>query len=314
MLGRYEKKDGAYSLNWPNSGVEFTFTGTEAKIYFDKVTGTSYFTPVVDGVAGERVKAQTGWTTIASGLADGEHTIKFVRSSESFLGGRTWISDVSANNIKPTAKKDRLIEFYGDSYTAGYGNLSSDSSAWGGPDNGDAQKAYSCVIADYFGADANLIAHSGKGIIRNGTDNAGINMTEMSKLADMRLNSDTTSPSNWDFAKATPDLVVVFLGTNDYLNSKEIGEEFETAYASFINDIRTRYGNVKILCLAKSANSYGDEVKNVVDARVADGDENITFYQFTNFGTSGAAGHPNVSEAAELANELKTPISEFMGW
>ena len=296
-------------MNWPNSGIEFTFTGTEATVNATGVTGTAYFTPYVDGVAQDRITLWTGANKIVSGLTDTTHTIKLVRSSEARIG-KVWITDIEANDAKPTASKERLIEFYGDSYTAGYGNIGPDGSAA----SMDTQKAYSVVVADYFNADANLIAYSGKGIAGNGADNAGLTIPQMSQYADIVVNGDTVMSSLWNFSKKVPNLVVIFLGTNDTMTAGLTAEIFETTYKNFISTIRERYGNVKILCLTRSNISLASSVENVVNDVKAAGDSNIAFYKFTNFGLSGGHSHPTAAEDIEIANELKTPISELTGW
>lgn len=309
MLGRYEKTSNGYSMNWPNSGIEFTFTGTSAAINVARSTGPAYFTPYVDGVAQQRIALTTGVNTIASGLSDEKHTIKLVRSSEA-RHGRVWFTDIEADNVMPTAAKERFIEFYGDSYTAGYGNIGTG----GTPESTDAQKAYAAVVADHFNADSSLIAYSGKGMAGNGSDNAGLTIAEMSQYADIVLNSDAAMPSLWNFNKRTPNLVVIFLGTNDSYTASLTAADFEAAYKDFIATTRERYGNVKILCATRNNVRLTDSVENVVNAVKAVGDSNIAFYKFESFGTSGGDSHPTAAEAAAIADELKTPISELMGW
>lgn len=309
ILGRYEETTDGYSLNWPNSGIEFSFKGTDAAINVGKSTGTAYFTPYVDGVAQDRITLTKGLNTIASDLDDEVHTIKLVRSSEARFG-RIWINGIEAENIQPLAAKDRLIEFYGDSYTAGYGNIGADGSA----ESMDTQKAYSVLIADHFNADANLIAYSGKGMAGNGVDDAGLTIAEMSQYSDIVLNTDSKMPSDWNFNKSIPDLVVIFLGTNDSSTASLTASVFEETYKDFISTTRERYGDVKILCLTRNNIKLTDSVENVVNAVKATGDNNIAFYEFESFGTSGGHSHPSAAEDIAIAEELKAPIAELMGW
>lgn len=325
LLGRTEVYNGGYSLNWPNSGIEFTFEGTEAAVevidvtagYGDKV-GDNYFNVYVDGIElPERlVINEKGWHTIVSGLDNKKHTVKMVRSSEA-KDSRLWISDVKANNLAPTEAKDRLIEFYGDSYAAGYGNLGVQEGSrftWGVAENSDAQRAYPYLVAENFNADLNVIAYSGKGMIWNSTKDEGIDIRELSAYSDVLVNDDTRTPSTWDHSKQIPDLVVIFLGTNDAGYANGTAEGFKEAYIGFVGTLRERYGDdTKILCVGTPEKGYTEEVEAVANELKAS-DRNVEFFRFEKFGTSSIYAHPNVAEAAASAEELKPVIAEFMGW
>jgi len=326
VLGRTELTDYGYSLNWVNSGIEYTFEGTETSIYVNKTTSetvgsTSWFTPYVDGVAQDRVILKQGWNTIASGLEDTTHTIKFVRSSEA-RDSRVWVMGMSAENIAPTEPKSRMIEFYGDSYSAGYGNmgvLPGSSVTWGDDENSDAQKAFPALVADYFDADLSVIAHSGKGVIRNGANNAGVTIPAMAFKSDIIVNGDTMTHTDWDFASnRAADLVVIFLGTNDAgyaaAKSEDITDEFISGYKNFVGDIRSKYADAKILCVGMPEGSFTDEVEAAVEAIVADGDDNVSFYRLQNWSATAIYAHPSISEYEDVADELNAHISTLMGW
>ena len=121
-------------------------------------------------------------------------------------------------------------------------------------------------------------------------------------------------PPDWNFYKSIPDLVVIFLGTNDSSKASLTASVFEETYKDFISTTRERYGDVKILCLIRNNIKLTDSVENVVNAVKATGDNNIAFYEFESFGTSGGHSHPSAAEDIAIAEELKAPIAELMGW
>ena len=141
LLGRGEIIEESRTFNWPNAGFEFKFSGNSAQVYVDYSTFDSekyhgsYFTMAVyDGdklVRTERMKLVTGWNTIYT-YAEGdpaEKTIMLVRSSEA-CRGTLRMSLIRTDSIpSATQPRQRLIEFIGDSYTAGYGNSKNISSA-----------------------------------------------------------------------------------------------------------------------------------------------------------------------------------------
>lgn len=330
ILGRTEYANGGYSLNWPGSGIEFTFEGSNAQLYCVKEIdpdkyANAYFTPYIDGVAQDRIIINQGWNTIASGLDSGEHTVKLVRSSEP-RNGRVWVSLIKANNVAPTENKSRMIEFFGDSYSAAYGNMgviSGSSVTWGDAENTDVQKAFPTLIADNFNADSIIIAYSNKGVYKNGSNHNGLTIPELAKYSDIVVDGDTTTPSLWDYSKRDSDLVVMFLGTNDggYRNSKVADEdkdafdaEFKTAYVNFIKDIRAKYSDAKILCVSTPNGTMRNMIESVVGTVNDEGDNNVNFYALTNWSASSIYGHPSINEHKTIADELTAHISTLMGW
>ena len=270
FLGRHENTDNGYSFNWTGSGFEFTFNGTKAEINVGKVLKNSYFTVYVDGAPlRERVKINEGYNTIVSGLPDKEHTIKFVRSSEAVFG-RCWIKSIRTDGSKPipTNEKERKIEFYGDSYMCGYGDLGivTEEREWGNADNSDHQKAFPTYICDRFDADESTIAYSGKGIILNGENSTGLTIPEYFNYTDVIVNGDTETPSLWDFSKYTPNLVVVLTGANDMFGFAD-ANDYAVGYEKFIRELRKIYPGINILCLGKPKGNYPDETKKIVSIK-----------------------------------------------
>ena len=124
--------------------------------------------------------------------------------------------------IKPTEKKDMLIEFIGDSITCGYGIDDPDKDHHFVTATEDVTKAYAYLTAKTLDADYSMLSFSGYGIISGYTDNDNKVSAQTvpqfyTKLGYSWGKNGDFSPqeSEWEFSGRQPDLVVVNLGTND---------------------------------------------------------------------------------------------------
>lgn len=326
QLGRGEVVAGrGRSYNWPNAGFEFVFDGSRVEVYVPYSTYNDsgedfgpFFNISVDGIKPIRVKLTSGWNTLVENLEDREHTITVTRSSEG-IRGLAYMSAIrltgDGTDPFPTEAKSRRMEFYGDSYTVGYGNLGVDGDSYTAS-NTDNGNAYSLITARAFDADANIIAYSGKGVLYNdnGVDRMLNNLSTQFFLADIKTGYE--DHSTWDFSKYTPDVVVVFLGRNDYVCTTyhNIGtaDEVEDAYKVFLQNIRQKYPDSKIICCSRPDGGYKELVGVAVDELM---DPNIHTLVFQEpFPTGGVGQHPNVAGHAVIAEQLIKKVSEITGW
>ncbi|MBE7042161.1 MAG: hypothetical protein E7399_01525 [Ruminococcaceae bacterium] len=307
-LGRWTDDTNGHSMNWPLSGVEFTFSGTKAQMYVSSKTGTVYVNVSVDGKM-ERVKIpSSGWVTLAENLKSGTHTISMTRSSEAW-SGKLWISKVRTDGSisMPTQEKDRKILFVGDSYTAGYGNLASDGTV---VDYTDAWNTWAGFASRELDADAHVIALAGKGIL-NGRSN-DVTMPREFEYADCVTGAEMSV--QWEHSQFQPQVIVVFLATND----GEYGiEEFCDAYVTFLSNMRKEYPHATIICCGKPDVKSGTNPSDLQTTCVTEivkrmggkekGYESLTL---TSFRTSGIHSHPLASEQRMMADELISYLNQ----
>lgn len=159
--------------------------------------------------------------------------------------------------IRPTDKKDRKIEFIGDSITCGYGVL-------GGPkapfstETESADDAFAVQCARALDADYQLVSFSGIGVISR-----YIEPEKNEPLTDVLMpalypHTDAVlakrygwRPESWDFSSFCPQVVVINLGTNDdsYTRGiREREERFEEEYCEFVRNIHRRNPEAEIVC------------------------------------------------------------------
>ncbi len=324
LLGRGEVSDnGARTFNWPNAGIEFTFTGTKAEVYVDTIKALGapyddvYFNISIDGGEPTRVALTSGWNVLYNG-ANGTRTVRFVRSSEACRGTCAFSKvRITGTRISPTDKKDRFIEFLGDSYTSGYGNSPELSeSKYYCAQNTDNWYSFPGVVARNFDADFTSISYQGKGVLYNVDGSTENTMSQQFLYNDIVTDGSGAScnmskKTLYMFEKATPDVLVLFLGTND---ASGIGgnaaktAEFKVAYKNLLNTIRSKYPATHIIAVSKSQNGCMlNEISEVV-TEVQKTDKNLHRLILQNFSAS-SFGHPNKTEDAAIANEIIAKIN-----
>ena len=159
--------------------------------------------------------------------------------------------------IRPTDKKDRKIEFIGDSITCGYGVLGKPENLFS-TETESADDAFAVQCARALDADYQLVSFSGIGVISR-----YIEPEENEPLTDVLMpalypHTDAVlakrygwRPESWDFSSFCPQVVVINLGTNDdsYTRGiREREERFEEEYCEFVRNIHRRNPGAEIVC------------------------------------------------------------------
>lgn len=338
FLGRTAERDGITYLGNTGSGFEFI---TTAK----KITAT--LTGYEPQCASENTAAFLGiylnegedpFRIIQLDKPEGEYTIyvgngekttvrvfKLTEASMTFVGIRSLEAD---GDIQPTPERGRKIEFIGDSYTCGYGNMTDRPEEGFKTHQENGFLAYSSLTARMLYADFSIVATSGIGLLSSwtGTDkiNDGFLMDRVYPYENVYVDQMLgLEPKEWDFRRFVPDLITVFLGTND--NSYIIYDEekriplFGEKYRAFLRTVSEKNPTSRILCLmgvmTEPNSRIFKEIRSAVEDLAKDGVP-ITAHclQKTDFSMDGAGGswHPTYRShrkmAAELAQVIRTVL------
>ena len=264
------------------------------------------------------VGAKDTLVVLAEGLGKGEHEIILQKRTEGEQGRFTVHSFISEGEIlQADGRKERHIEFIGDSYTCGYGTESGDKNDPFLAETENCNLTYAAICSRYFGADFNLCSHSGQGIARN-YDNYGAGYHMPHRYTQL---FNTSKEPLWDADKAayTPDVVVIYLGTNDFSTSQQPSElSFRNNYITLLQSIKANYGpETPILCMASPADPYlFDYVRNAV---VISGLKNVAYMAVSNQAHNyeddlGASWHPNYQGHIKVASCMIPYISTLTGW
>ncbi len=314
-------KDVSYDWSGVYFRVKFTGPYLAMKCSDSKNCWFNLWTDKEMGPEADRVfmvGAKDTLVVLAEGLGKGEHEVILQKRTEGEQGRFTVHSFLSEGEIlQAEGRRQRHIEFIGDSYTCGYGTESSDKNDPFLAETENCNLTYAAIASRYFGADFNLISHSGQGICRNYDDfRPGYNMPDRySQIFD----EDAQSTWTPDMAPYRPDLVVIYLCTNDFSTARQPHETiFAGRYIELLKKVKANYGeDTPILCLASNVTPFSfDYIRN---ACMMSGLSNLTYVALTsgihNYeGDLGASWHPNYKGHIKVASSVIPYISTITGW
>lgn len=313
-VGRVKRAaDGFVQYTWPGVCFEGRFRGTGVGIVLDdadndydvQIDGTTVATLVTPG-------RTVSWV---DGLADTGHGVRVVKRTESPWAAGRFGGFVAAPGgaILPRPRaRSRQIEFIGDSFTAGYGNVSDtrDCSANGGVNrNSNADLTFGALTARKLDADLQINAFSGRGMVRN--YNGGDPGTDFRTYYDralLNVEGDVwRRPDSW-----RPQVVVVGLGINDFSTPLNPGERwttpdelvtaYESAYHGFLDKLRARYGPRPFVVVGATylwnTTAFTDATLRIVQERRRRGDDRVSHWYYDDPGLDhlGCDWHPSLND------------------
>lgn len=205
------------------------------------------------------------YTTVHLDLSsvEGEAVIKVIKLTESMYScaGVSGIRVYSACSVTPTPQPDMLLEYIGDSITAGYG-LDAET-AWGqfSTRTENYMGTYAYLTAQSLGAESYAVAYSGYGVLSAFTNNGVIRPDYvLSKRYDKTL-TNLILPAEvsdvWNFVQPKPTMIVINLGTNDasYCYTADRRAAFTAAYVELLSLVREYNPGVPIICVLGDMNN-----------------------------------------------------------
>ena len=327
------RADGARLYGWPGSYFEGRFRGTAVRVRFEAPFDNLRL--LIDG-AERRVFRDAGPVDLlVDGLPDGVHLVRLELMSESKRGAGTFFGFFPAAGATalPALARQRQIEFIGDSYTVGLGDLSSSRACDEAQDHAltDTNAAYGAIVARAFGADYRINARSGFGMLRNydgGRRGPGlVNPTpNMPALYPRLLPQDAASakPDGGEPGVRAwrPQLVIINLGTNDFSTALHPDEQWKTAeafeaayleqYERFARQIARREPQARILLMG--SDRFFPLVQRVARTIDPQGRRFATL-QFGGLALDGCNTHPSLADHALLAQAVERAVrSLYPDW
>eukprot|EP00439_Symbiodinium_sp_Y106_P087132 s8_g40.t1 len=311
FIGRWWSEGGAMHSSWGTVGFQVTFQGSSrlvAKLRPYRVK--MYHTCRIDGRE-IVLEHQTGDMVIATGLPTAEtHTIWCGRNTEAFYGKtilEELLVDAGTQFLEPPSLDGQLrLEFIGDSITAGWVVLNSAGSYINQNQTGeDIFQTWDRHLADAWGtADWRAVARTGIGIFPYQAYGIQFHAVQNRFLCS-EYSASVCCPVPWDFALWQADVVVINMGTNDYiplnpsliwhwqgthkieqqkLRNKPSASRFQGGYEELLTTVRAKYPGALILCLMPLAytcdreSRYNDMYQGLTDAVRALQDEKIRLH------------------------------------
>ena len=314
--GRNVHQNGEVIMNNIGSGFEVTFYGTSLYASLDAWWGSWYgYTRVsimIDGnedttknILTLNHGSKTSEYTIAKGLTEGMHTVKLLKSTEALSTSMTLHSLRTDGYFKGANKDEKLkIEAYGDSITAGYGNLRGSLSDTTSSEYQSGLQTYATYAAQALKAEINVQARSGIGLY------TAANIDDSLQVNSGYYYTNYDQLYEWNLNNYTPDIVIINLGTNDHWNTSSFNKDtFVTEYVKLVHALAKVYGTQTSFILLsglmeQKVDSYLQEVENRLSTS---GLENAIYrHQFAQCNS----GHPLFEEHLKASEELVTLIKE----
>ena len=309
------------SFAWSGSGVIANFSGSSVAV---RLAGGQQYTVLIDGMLQPKLTSTGGLDALASGLADGPHTVEIYRRTEANQGESRFqgFDFAGGQLLAPPAPAERRIEIVGDSITAGYGDEGADMTCSFSPDTENHYLTYGALSARALGAELSTVAWSGKGVVCNYGDDATSCSDPLPPYYDRTL--PARADSRWDFGRWQPQAVVINLGTNDFSTAVDpTQDQFEQALGALIERVRAVYPDALILATVGPLLTGADlatarmYIANVVKQRNDAGDAKIQTFELAPTNPADGYGcdwHPSVKTHQVMADALTAKLRAELGW
>lgn len=231
--------------------------------------------------------------------------------------------------------KSRKIEWIGDSFTAGYGNLVSNATPPNGnpttgfhAKNEDNSRAWGAIASKILNAEYMCTAFSGKGIYRNYDNSEEGTITKIYNLINPVISNE-----KWNFSRYQPDLIVVNLGQNDFgPETQKIplmtdSVRFTKVYLELLETIKKNNSKAKILIIIGGglSDDYPADFKRLSRSRLwlkniarIFNDKHYNgcalFELQTITSPYGEDWHPSLKSHQHMADQVVLFIKNFMNW
>jgi lysophospholipase L1-like esterase len=312
QVERAQKAAATYTYQWPGAYFEATFAGTA--VYFTVGPGDEILHVWVDSKRVVSLVKPADGSYRVEGLENGTHTIRIEVANENQAAPATFGGFALPPNGKALASRERArqIEFIGDSYTVGYGNISpkrecTTDEVWA---TTDTSQAFGPLVARHYDADYQINAISGRGIVRNWDGTAGdpLPVAYPFVLFDKKTAYEDQA---W-----RPQIIVIALGANDFLTAlhpqekwqspDELRADFEATYVRFVKQLRARNPKAFFILMATDGadGEIQSQVKKVLSRLRAAGENKIDFIPMNALAMTGCHYHPSTVEDKKVADSL----------
>lgn len=315
--GRTERAGGVLQYSWPGVYFEARFRGTAIGMAFNDAAAD--YDVQVDGTTVDTLVTPGQTTYWVKGLTNRTHSVRVVKRSESpwatsefggFVVGRGGV--LSGH----PAARHRQIEFIGDSYTAGYGDMSDTRDCTSDQVNRttNADLSFGALTAHRLNADYQINAFSGRGMVRN--YNGGEPGTSYRTYYDRALLAVADDvwhrPPSWH-----PQVVVIGLGINDFSTPINPGEPwtpetlataYHDAYQAFIDKIRAQYGPRTYIVVSATyvynTTLPSELAQQIVRERNTAGDPRVGYWYYDGLDYLACHYHPSLHDHQLIADQL----------
>lgn len=328
-MGRIAETDSGVVMGFPGIAIRFAYSGPAPSLRFHANSPNCYFNLSCNGWDPVVIRLNEGENTIAlpTGKAPAEGwEIELVRRTESWMGVATFEGLTAPEGCKlvpPPPFPNRRILLIGDSPACGEYIERFPPEDEGSPRTTNAARSYGMLLGRWLDAQVHLVAYGGRGIVtdwaaRTETNNAP-------QFFPLSLPDDPTA--RWDHSRYKPDVIIISLGTADYLDRIPDENRFMETYAKFLGEVRSAHPEPPII-LTESV-TFTEEpgtkrhpmrlalrrsLESVIDQVRTTGEQHITLAPLSHQPGTPGDPHPTAFQHEQTALELMGPVKEATGW
>ena len=314
-LGRNYHENKIVRLDNEGSGFEVYFEGTSLTATMSGKNGSWYGYTMVSVLVDDEIdttkrivtlnKSSKEYEyTLVENLTPGFHRVRMLKRTENLSTYLTLHKLATDGTFHPVNSENKLkLEVYGDSITAGYGNLRGALNDQTSATLQSGLQTYAGYTALELGAEINIQARSGIGMYTANNDIGFGN-----HISDHYDKVNYDGEHHWNFDNYTPDVVIINVGANDYWDPTFNQQTFVTSYINTVTSLANIYGEETSFILLSGL--MEQEVNSIIVGIKASLQQTIPnaiySYQFSKCN----AGHPLCSEHAKASDELIRLIKE----
>jgi lysophospholipase L1-like esterase len=300
-----------YQHQWPGVYFEAQFKGARVTLNFNDAINISAI--YIDGKHVQtESKPGVGFVELDV-KPSAEHTIRVetLTEAQQSASGFVGFSVPDRKMVLPApAPRARQIEFIGDSYTVGYGNMSGKKQCTPDElhDTTDTSQAYGPLTAKAFNADYQINAFSGRGIVRNYDGFAGDPLPVLYPYVLFDKATEYQDDS-WK-----PQVIVIGLGGNDFSTPVKPGEkwkddaalkaDYEASFVAFVKTLRARNPQAFFLLTKYEGPTVAEEVEKVAALLKADGETLLDTIGLDGFTLNGCDWHLDSNDHKRISEQL----------
>lgn len=262
-----------FEYAWPGVYFESRFSGVRVDVHLnDSVNMLNLIVddqiPIVLDKPGKTIYT-------LNNLSNAVHKIRLEKRTETFSKTATFegfFIPAAQNALKPEVPV-RSLEIIGDSFSVGYGDISSTRQCNSEQvfASTNTQQAYGPLVAKYFHADYQINAISGRGVVRN---YKGSNPDSSLLIEYPNVFNFGSVKNNGKWA---PQIIAIVLGVNDFntplesherwKNRDDLQNDFVATYEKFVLGLRESHPKATILIISpdKPGSELATQITRVFD-------------------------------------------------
>ena len=304
----------SYIYSWPGVYFEAEFIGSEVEI---RLNDSSNILNIIIDDNEPIVLTKPGKITHSvKSLGKGKHKVRLEKRTETQMDTGTfngfYVSDKSS--VLTELPRQRRMEFIGDSFTVGYGNLSPGREC----SNDEifrftnTQQAFGALTAKHFNADYQINAISGSGVVRN-YNGAFPEQSFLTSYPYTLRNNNTIvyADDSW-----SPHIIVAELGGNDFSTPLNAGERWKNRealqadyvkkYTAFLHELRSRNPQANFILLVPKMPSQElyQQHNKIVEQLKAEGESRIHLLSAEAMELSSCQWHPSLKDHQAVSQLL----------